>query len=173
MQTENLKPVLVNVVTGVIVVGVLIVGFVVFRNTSQTTTGTTGSIGEIASETVLIGADIETTVKGLEDLTRAVESSSVIFSTPAFRNLVDFSVTVQSQPVGRMNPFLPTDWKIKISEREKQTSDKKQTASVPEQLVFQIPIVEPVTTPEPETLLESSSQTMPGIIETASSTPAP
>lgn len=117
MQNEQTKSLLVNVMTGVVIIGVLAAGYFVFTNQTQTTGGSSAptSVSEIASETATIGTQIESTVSDLEDLTRAIASSTIIFSTPAFQNLQDFSVIVPSETVGRDNPFIPTDWKLKMS----------------------------------------------------------
>lgn len=135
MQNEQKKSLTVNIITGALVVGVMVVGYFMFTNQVQSPISTNQPtlVGKIASETVLIGSDIESTVKDLENLKRAVEGATIIFSTPAFQNLQDYSVAIPPQPVGRPNPFVLTSWKQKIKELEKapatQSSSKSQTPS--------------------------------------------
>lgn len=121
MQNEQTKSLLVNIITGVVVIGVLTAGYFVFTGQSQVPAVTSAitSVGQVASETASIGNEIESTVRDLEDLQNAVASSAILFSTPAFQNLQDFTAAVPFESIGRTNPFLVTNWKQKMIALEK------------------------------------------------------
>lgn len=121
MKNEQTKSLIVNIVTFIVVVGVLAAGYFVFIKKSDVSSSTNAavSVNAIASETAMIGNEIESTVKDLQDLKSAVESSAIIFSSPAFQNLENFTVPIPEGAVGgRTNPFILTDWKIKFKALE-------------------------------------------------------
>lgn len=122
MQQEKLKTLLVNILTGSIVVGLVVVAYFVFLkkdvSTLSSVPASVADTARIAEETALIGTEIDYTMRDLSDLSRAVSSSNAIFTLPAFKNLQDFTITVYPEAVGRTNPFLPTAWKIKMKELE-------------------------------------------------------
>lgn len=103
-----------NIGTGIVVVGVLVVGYWMFtRNQSVVSPG--GEVTAKATEqTIVEGTDLARTIKELSDLNSAVLSSVGIFSTQSFRELKDFSVEIPEEPLGRDNPFVPTEWKTKL-----------------------------------------------------------
>ncbi|MFZ2831569.1 MAG: hypothetical protein WAZ40_00215 [Minisyncoccia bacterium] len=115
MQKEQKKAVLVNILTFVVVAGLLFTGYIVFLKPAETLTDgqQVVSVAQTAEDAAAIGNQIKNTKRELSDLERAVASSSVVFSKPAFKNLQDFTVIVSSEPVGRDNPFTPALWKIK------------------------------------------------------------
>jgi len=118
MQQDKSKTLLVNILTAVVVVGVAGAAYFVFTKTDATVVGTgapISSVAAVAEETTLIGSQIDYTVRELRDLERAVASSTVIFGLSSFRNLQDFSVAIPSENLGRVNPFVPTPWKIKLN----------------------------------------------------------
>lgn len=55
---------------------------------------TDSSASAIGSDVLELNASLQT-----------VTLDQSLFSSPLYRNLVDFSPTLQSQPVGRVNPF--------------------------------------------------------------------
>lgn len=118
MQKGQTKSLLVNILTAVILAGVLIVGYFVFVKKDAAVTSSVASIAKIAEETASIGTEIDYTVKNLGDLERAVASSKIIFDLPAFKNLQDFTVVVQGETTGRPNPFIPPAWKLKMKALE-------------------------------------------------------
>lgn len=121
MQQEQIKTLLVNVLTAAVVGGVLAVGYFVFikKDTAVTSTGASApSVATIAEETTFIGAEIDSSVQDLKGLERAVASSTVIFDLPAFKNLQDFSVAIPAEAIGRPNPFIPAAWKLKLKTLE-------------------------------------------------------
>lgn len=128
MQQEQIKTLLVNILTFAIVIGVLVAGYIVFTKKDTSTTGSVTSVAKIAEETASIGAEIDSTVKDLRDLSRAVASSTIIFDLPEFQNLENFSVTIQPEPIGRMNPFVPTVWKLKMKASEEAIKRGASTA---------------------------------------------
>lgn len=132
MQQEQIKTLLVNILTGAIIVGVFVVGYFVFIKKDTTITDSVAevsSVARIAEETASIGTEIDYTVSDLKDLKSAVASSKVIFDLPAFRNLQNFSVTIPEEPVGRTNPFVPTVWKLKMKASEEAVKKSASTVA--------------------------------------------
>lgn len=118
MSREKIKTLLVNIATAVIAIGLLVVGYFVFLKKDTPIEDAVTPVAKVAEETTSIAAEIDSTVKALSDLERAVESSTVIFDLPAFKNLQDFSVAIPAEATGRTNPFTPTPWKLKIKTLE-------------------------------------------------------
>lgn len=114
MQKEKTKSILVNILTVVVLGGVLVVGYFVFVKKDTAFTDKIASIAKIAQDTASIGAEIDYTVRDLGDLERAVSGSRLIFDLPAFKSLQDFTVAIPSEAVGRPNPFVITAWKLKM-----------------------------------------------------------
>lgn len=116
MQKEQIKTLLVNLVTVVLVVAVLIVGYSAFVKKEPVVSGVAVSLSTetVAQTTALIGAKIGDTVTSLKKLHTAVADATTVFDLFAFINLVDFSVDIPRQNAGRENPFVPTEWKLKI-----------------------------------------------------------
>lgn len=132
MEREQTKNILVNILTAAIVLGVLVAGYIVFTKKDSAGTSSTQpapSIAKIAEETSSIGVEIDATVRDLKDLSRAVASSTVIFDLPAFKNLQDFTVTISTEAIGRPNPFIVPDWKIKMKALEEATAKSAGGAS--------------------------------------------
>lgn len=50
-----------------------------------------------------VGSDVLALSQSLQSVTL----DQTLFSSPLYRNLVDFSPTLPNQPVGRVNPFAP------------------------------------------------------------------
>lgn len=113
MQKEQTKKILMDVITGIIIVAVLVIGYYVFVKKDTTSQGIIESPTAAADQVVLVGSQIANTVRSLKDLRSSVEKTSAVFSMPAFASLQDFSVEVLSEPIGRANPFVPTDWKLR------------------------------------------------------------
>lgn len=141
MPLEQTKSLLINIMTGAVIVGVIVAGYFVFRGGQTVTPSSvaTPSAVDSAAETVAIGAEIARTVSDLQDLKSSVADSIAVFSTPAFKNLQDFSSSIPSQPVGRPNPFIPTDWKLKLkalqdaANKQGGQTTSTQTVSIPSQ----------------------------------------
>lgn len=124
MQQEQIKKIIINGLAILVIAGVIITGYFAFTNGSTPDTILEVSVGRVAEETRFIGTEIDKTVKDLEGLDSALDSSVAIFSLPAFRSLQDFSVSIPEEPVGRDNPFVPTLWKaqMKVLEESNQKS---------------------------------------------------
>jgi hypothetical protein len=93
----------------IIVIFVLaLVGFGVYYFTSSDSTGTSGSplvasgLAEDSGAT-FSGRDFLRTLANIESL----KLDDKVFGTAIFTSLVDFSVPIQPQPKGRVNPFQP------------------------------------------------------------------
>lgn len=112
MQKEQIKKILIDLITASVVVAVLVIGYYVFFKKNTVSQVVVGSSTEVADQVVLVGSQIANTARSLRDLRSSVEKTSAVLSTPAFTSLQDFSVEVSPEPIGRANPFLPTDWKI-------------------------------------------------------------
>lgn len=148
MQQEQLKTLLVNIITGVVILAVLAAGYFVFvKKEGATTQSDTGAplVKTDAQTTVLVGLEISRTVKVLEELNQSVIDSKKFFDRPEFNNLKDFSVVVPRGEVGRENPFAPTAWKLKIKALEESASKASakgqggQEASIIRQIQEQLP----------------------------------
>lgn len=116
------------------VFGVVVSGYLVFRGKqgAAPSVGVTPSTNDIsvsgtAEDTITIGAEMAHTVSDIQELKNSIESSVTVFNLPAFKNLRDFSTTIPIEPVGRKNPFLPTDWSLKI--KAVQDASSKQVGS--------------------------------------------
>lgn len=135
MEHSQTKTVLVNIVTGVVVVGLLAVGYFVFVKKETLDIGQVAATSLIADETATIGTEINGTVRDLKNLELAVASSTIIFELPEFKNLEDFSVSIPPESVGRENPFVPTGWKLKLKALEEtmvKTTDSAPPSTVPQ-----------------------------------------
>lgn len=112
MQKEQTKKLLMDAMTLLIVVAVLVVGYFAFRSNEVTVSGIVVPKTELANQVILARTQIDTTVQNLKNLQLSVASSSVVFETPAFTSLKDFSVQIPPEAVGRPDPFVPTAWKL-------------------------------------------------------------
>lgn len=154
MQKEQIKTLLINTVITVAVIGAIYFAYITFVPKTDTT-GSTNAQGLVQSSqnTATIGTEIAGIVSVLKDLDRSVNDSTMIFSLPAFKSLVDYSISVQPEPVGRENPFVPTVWKannLKIS------SPPPAAAVAPAPKVGSVTAAS-TTLPAHTTLLSSSS----------------
>lgn len=176
MQREQIKTLLVNSATGLVVVGVLVAGYLVFvKNGSEpVVSSVVVSPEEIAVQTGSIGADIERAVRDLEDLNRAVQDSATVFGMATFKRLKDLSVRVSAETVGRENPFVPAEWKVKMKMFEEatgkqvvqkvssQTVSKKQAETQPKPTLAQPQPVSDTPQAPPDT-----PQTLPTVPQTS------
>lgn len=103
-----------NIGTGIVAVGVLVVGYWMFVKNQNTTSPRGEETTKATEQTIVAGTDLARTIKELSDLNSAVLSSVGIFRTQSFRELKDFSVEIPEEPLGRDNPFVPTEWKTKL-----------------------------------------------------------
>ncbi len=120
MQKEQIKKISGNIITVLIILAVLVVGYFSFVKQDTTTAPSTAapSSSETADQVVLASSQVDVTIKSLRDLNNAVEKS-MVFGAPAFTALQDLSVPLTQEPIGgRPDPFVPTAWKIS------QTSSK-------------------------------------------------
>lgn len=128
-MTPQVKTLVMNIATGALILGILVIGYFVFVNKKTDTAtpeATTPAMG--VAQTVAVSSDIARTKTELSELRKTVADSVKVFSSPEFRSLQDFSVQVPEEPIGRDNPFIPTDWKIKEKALEAAAS-KKGTSS--------------------------------------------
>lgn len=130
MPQEKTKNLIINIATGLIVLGVVIAGYFVFmkKEDSASTSGTPVVTENTTSDTVAVGAEVSRTVRELERLNSSVESFSLFFRAPEFQNLKSFSVGIPSETVGRANPFVVTEWKKKAQALE-AASNKQSNGS--------------------------------------------
>ena len=112
MEKEQIKTILVNTLTVVLIVGVAVVAYNIFLKKGTTSISSVNSVAAIAQETAQIGTEIDATVSDLGELSNSISNSAVILNLPAFKNLKDFTVEVPSLSVGRQNPFTLTPWKV-------------------------------------------------------------
>ncbi len=121
MNPQKTKILVKNIVTSIIVVGLLvIIYFVLKKDTPTDTPIVNGASTDTVTNANVIDIRVARSVKELSDLKSAVVNTAALFSTAAFRGLEDFSVVIPTEPVGRENPFIKTEWKIRIEALEQQ-----------------------------------------------------
>ena len=81
MNQEQIKTLLVNIVTGGVIVAVLVVGYSVFVKKDSVVSEDSGvqSAETDARTTALVGIEIARTMRVLEDLTISVKDSMAVF----------------------------------------------------------------------------------------------
>lgn len=131
MKKDQVNKILINIVTVAIGLGVVVFGYFSFVNKGNVVTDSVAVVANIAVQTTTIGADIDNTVRTLNDLSRAVALSAVIFDLPAFKSLQNFSVPIPSEKEGRDNPFTPAEWKLKMNALEASSKDTATSVSTP------------------------------------------
>ncbi len=126
MNPQKTKILVKNVAVGVGIIGVLIVAYIMFVKKNDVPTGEF-SVDVTSTETVttpyVVEAKVMRTVRELSELNRAVASTIAIFRTPIFQSLENFSVVVPEEPVGSKNPFVATEWKLKLKAFEEQAKN--------------------------------------------------
>ena len=169
MQHKQTKTLLVNTITAAVVVGVFVAGYFVFVKEDTDPTTKEIVVARIAEETTSIGAEIDYTVRILEDLDIAVASSRIIFDLPAFRNLQNFTVEIPAEAIGRVNPFVPTDWKLKMKAQEKNTA-KTATSTSESDAPASAPQPAPPSVPKPAPVSGVQTQAQAQALKTSGGT---
>lgn len=130
MKPTSTKSIMVNIVSGFLVLGVLGLGYITFfQNNSTTTTTPSGEVVVVPAmsglDTVAASAQVAKTVSDLKNLNSSVEASSKLFTTdPAFKSLKDFSVPIASESIGSEDPFVKTAWRLNFDALEKAAAKK-------------------------------------------------
>lgn len=128
-MTPPVKTLIMNIVTGVLVLGALAIGYFVFiKKKTETVAPEAAAPALGVAQTVAVSSEISRTKTELSELKKSVAASVEVFSSREFRSLQDFSIQVPEEPIGRENPFVPTDWKLKMKALEAAAS-KKGTSS--------------------------------------------
>lgn len=128
-MTPQVKKMVMNIATGVLIFGAIGVGYTVFfKEKTDTATPETPAPVLGVAQTVAVSSDIARTKAELSELKKTVAASINVFSSREFRSLEDFTLQVPEEPIGRDNPFMSTDWKLKIKAEEAAAASKK-TAS--------------------------------------------
>ncbi len=141
MQKEQIKTLVVNITTGAVIVGVIIVGYFAFTKKDTIVISSDASVASVAEKTAFIGVEIESSIFDLKELSGAIARSKIFFDLPEFKNLENFSVVVPSQTVGRDNPFVPAEWKVKMNAQLKPVGNSAtqqnntQSSTLPEGLL--------------------------------------
>lgn len=136
MIEQQRKALVMNIITIAVVGSLLAAGYFVFvKKDTITPTGSTATV-ETAAETIAIGFEIDRTVRDLGDLKKAVADSVAIFDMQAFKDLTNFSVEVSPEKIGRVNPFVPTEWKLRMQSLEESskkggTQNASATSAIP------------------------------------------
>ncbi len=121
MNSQKTEALIKNIVVGSIIVGVLIAAYFLFVKDTPVDTLSGGAVAvDSVSTADVVQAKVTRTVSELKDLKSALASAIAIFTTPVFGSLENFSVSVPAEQVGRVNPFVITEWKIKIKALEEQ-----------------------------------------------------
>lgn len=111
MNSPQTKKTLTNVAIGAAVLGAAFGAYWMFFRGDSSLEG--ASSAEDVVQTVVVAEEVARTIRDLQTLKTSVAESVALFGTPAFKDLEDFSQVVPEEPIGRSNPFTPTDWKIK------------------------------------------------------------
>lgn len=111
MQSPQIKKITINIITGAIIVGTFVIGYWVFFLDGSEEKEIPADATRV-SQVIMVGVEIERTLRELGDLERSIKSSKDIFDIPVFKGLEDFSVQVPTENIGRENPFTRTTWKI-------------------------------------------------------------
>ena len=162
MNSPKPKSIMVNIITGALVLGVIALGYVTFMQgdataPTETIADSSGSLllPDSSTNTLATSLRVAQTAKDLKELSNSVEDSSILFNNKAFQGLIDFSVSIPSEPAGRENPFIKTSWRLKFDELEKtaekkasqQSSVTSMTSPAPAPVVTSTPT--PTVTPPP------------------------
>lgn len=129
MQSQQTKKIIINIVTGVLVVGILGSGYWVLTKDRVVETGEEAAVSTMSGDTqvVQIGIEIARTRKDLEDLRQSVSSAKNIFNMPSFKNLEDLSIVILPERIiKRENPFATVTWKARA---EKQVAAQTSTST--------------------------------------------
>ncbi len=119
MQKEQTKKILINILTGIIILGVLIVGYNVFtRNKPAPSKNSTPPVGTPLQTTESIGNEIYKTIEILRGLKSSIKNSAVVFNLPAFKSLNDLTIGIRPLAPGRENPFISTRILIPVAEKK-------------------------------------------------------
>ena len=146
MKKDQINKILINIVTVGLGLGVIVFGYFSFISKDSVVKDSVAVVADIAVQTTSIGADIDNTVRVLNDLSRAVALSTAIFELPTFKSLQNFTVPVSAEPVGRLNPFVPTEWKLKMRALE----ESSKSVIVAPQAISPAPLVSSMSTKENE-----------------------
>ncbi len=94
-----------TIIIGVIIVVVLAGGWYFYGRggSSASTSQLVSSSSDVNPATGVVGANVLDVLNSVS----SINIDTSFFSTPAYQSLVDYSIAVPSQPVGRANPFAP------------------------------------------------------------------
>ncbi len=125
-MNEKTKTLVTNILTLVTIVAVIVGGYFVIKK-DIVAPSVDDATAKSAAQTVAAGFEIDRTIRELGDLQEAVVNSVAIFHTNEFKDLVNFSVIISPENIGRTNPFTPTAWSIKMQAVEESVSPKGLT----------------------------------------------
>lgn len=128
-MTPQVKTLMTNIATGAFILGVLVAGYFMFVKKTDTTTPEAAVTVSGVAQAVSVSSNITRTKTELSELKKAVVSSVEVFSSSEFRNLKDFAQQIPEEPQGRDNPFMATDWKIKMLASEAAANKKSTSGS--------------------------------------------
>ena len=111
-QQNKTKKMITDGLTIAVVIGVFIAGYYAFKGADVTESGVVTQKTEIADQVVQAGVEVDNTIRNLKNLQDSVAASSVVFATPSFMSLQDLSTKISPEKVGRLDPFVPTSWKL-------------------------------------------------------------
>lgn len=129
MQSQQTKKIIINIVTGVLVVGILGSGYWVLTKNRGAESNEEAAVSTIDGDTqvIQIGIEIARTRKELEDLRQSVASSKNLFNMPSFKSLEDLSIIILPEMIiKRENPFATVTWKARA---EKQVAAQTSTST--------------------------------------------
>ena len=107
---QNTKSLIINIATAALVIGVVVVGYVVFAKNKDMAVEI-ATPNESIDDTIMVGAEINKTFEDLDALKDAVEKARKMIGSTVFKTFKDFSVVVPAEKTGRENPFTPPIWR--------------------------------------------------------------
>lgn len=173
MKPEQTK-ILLNVAEGVAGVALLVVIYFAFIKKGDTAPVDTAPVALTSLQmTEFIGIEISRKISALETLKNSVADSVLLFHRGPFENLDDLSVSVKdisADDLKKENPFVVTDWKIKMKTSGTQTGQGTGNTSSTEP-----PLVTSKETSSSQINLlgDFSAKTKPASSPTSSSLSAP
>jgi hypothetical protein len=114
-MNPNTKELIINVTIGLLVVVALVFAYFIFvpEGDNKVKQAFTRTQDATTGEIITVGSEVAGTITELRALQKAVLETTQLFNSNIFANLRDFSVPIPAEAVGRDNPFVPTEWKLK------------------------------------------------------------
>lgn len=120
-MNSHIKEIIINASIVLLVIVAIIFAYFIFIEKGENSIKKvfTGSQNTSTEDTIVAGTEIAGIINELKELKSSIVGTSLIFNSPVFGSLKDFSVVVPEEAIGRENPFVPTSWKLKAIAEER------------------------------------------------------